>query len=132
MFRGVFPTHERAAQRVKTLMTVDPYFDLHIVKTGTWTTIGAGKGEDVEYENAGVHSVMQGFFDQHYTDLDAMKSRIRKAKAEGMPGIQAEGASAFFDANSELGIDAGSEAGAGGVLPAGALHMSAAEAVAAV
>jgi hypothetical protein len=122
-FRGVFPTHERAAARVKELMLVDPYFDVQIVACGKWTTIGAGKGEDVEYENEGVQAVMQGYFDQHYTDLDAMRGRISKAKADGLPGLHADNPKDFYDAAQQLGDGVAKLA-----LPENALEVGAAEA----
>lgn len=122
--RGVFPTHERAAARVKELMTVDPYFDIHIVKCGTWTTIGAGNGEDVTYENEGVQDIMSAFFDKHYTDMDNLKSRISDAKGAGMANLDANDPQKFFDAAQTVGDDKPAEA-----LPEGALRMSAQEAV---
>ena len=101
--RGVFPTHELAQKRVKELMTVDPYFDMHILKCGTWTLVGAGKGEDIEYENEGVNQIMGSFFEKHYTDVDKMKQRIAAAKAQGMHGLEAAAPDKFFKANVDLG-----------------------------
>lgn len=122
--RGVYPTHERAQSRVKSLLVVDPYFEIHIVKCGAWTTIGAGSGEDVVYENDGVQGIMQGFFDQHYTDLDKMKERISSAKAAGVPHLEANDADKFYSAAT--GFDAFSVADE--ALPAAATEMSMREA----
>jgi hypothetical protein len=122
--RGVFPTHERANSRVKELMTVDPYFDVHIVKCGTWTTIGAGNGEDVTYENEGVDKIMSSFFDKHYTDMDSLKSRIADAKKAGMPNLDEADPKRFFDAAQSLGETSHKAE----VLPGDAVRMSAKEA----
>lgn len=132
--RGVFPSHERAQRRVKELMTVDPYFDLHIIKCGAWTLIGAGKGEDIEYENEGVNDIMGSFFEKHYTDVDKLRNRIAKAKAAGMPGLEAEGPSEFFEASKGVGdvsADVGGGDDAADQLPESAERMTAEEAVAA-
>lgn len=131
--RGVFPSHERAQRRVKELMTVDPYFDLHIIKCGSWTLIGAGKGEDIEYENEGVNDIMGTFFEKHYTDVDKLRSRIAKAKAAGLPGLEAEAPSEFFEASKGVG-DVSADVGGGedvDELPESAERMTAEEAVAA-
>lgn len=131
--RGVFPSHERAQRRVKELMTVDPYFDLHIIKCGAWTLIGAGKGEDIEYENEGVNDIMGTFFEKHYTDVDKLRSRIAKAKAAGMPGLEAEAPSEFFEASKGV-ADVSADVGGGDdaeELPDSAERMTAEEAVAA-
>lgn len=100
--RGVFATHERAAERVKDLMTMDPYFDLHIIACGTWTLIGAGKGEDTHYENEGIQDIMSGFFQQHYTDVDNLRNRIDKAKKAGLAGLDAQDPDALYEAAQEV------------------------------
>lgn len=125
--RGVYPSHERAQTRVKQLLVIDPYFEIHIVKCGSWTTIGAGSGEDVVYENDGVQGIMQGFFDQHYTDLDKMKDRINSAKAAGVPHLESTDADKFYSAAAGFddGIPDFDE-----MLPANAVEMGLREAAA--
>jgi hypothetical protein len=128
--RGVFPTYERAQSRVKELMLVDPYFDLHVIKCGEWSLIGAGQGEDITYENEGVNDIMQEFFHKHYTDVDALRGRINSAKADGLAGLDASDPSAFYGAAQGIG-DAGEAAGSA-PLPPGATRMAPAAAMSAL
>jgi hypothetical protein len=126
--RGVFPSHERAAARVKDLMVTDGYFDMHIIKCGTWTTIGAGNGDDVTYENEGVQDIMQSFFKNHYLDIASMKSRISEAKKAGMADLEHPDPKKFYDAAQTVGEGMHPLP----TLPVGAQRMSAGKAVAAL
>lgn len=74
--RGVFNTVDAAEKHVKQCQTMDTHFDYHIVETHKWTTVGASKGDEQEWQEENVNEAMQHYFQRDNDTLANLQKRI--------------------------------------------------------
>jgi hypothetical protein len=75
--RGVFSSKVKAESHAKKCQQLDPYFDVHIVPTFKWTSVGAAMASDTKYANDDVASLMESYFETEDEILSDMQKRMQ-------------------------------------------------------
>jgi hypothetical protein len=75
--RGVFSSKLKAEAHANKCQQLDPYFDVHIVPTFKWTSVGATMASDTKYANDVISDVMESYFDTEDEILSDMHKRMQ-------------------------------------------------------
>ena len=75
--RGIFASQEAAEKHVKQCQSMDTYFDYHIVECHKWTTVGASRGDEQEWQDNDVNDAMQEYFQADNDTLANLTERIK-------------------------------------------------------
>jgi hypothetical protein len=75
--RGVFSSKLKADAHALKLQQLDPYFDVHIVPTFKWTSVGATMASDTKYGESAVADVMEDYFETEDEVLSNMHKRMQ-------------------------------------------------------
>jgi hypothetical protein len=75
--RGVFGSKVKAEAHAKKCQQLDPYFDIHVVPTFKWTSVGATMASDTKYANDEVATVMESYFETEDEILSDMQKRMQ-------------------------------------------------------
>jgi hypothetical protein len=75
--RGVFSSKPKAEAHAKKCQQLDPYFDIHVVPTFKWTSVGATMASDTKYANEEVATVMESYFETEDEILSDMQKRMK-------------------------------------------------------
>jgi hypothetical protein len=75
--RGVFSSKDKAEAHANKCQQLDPYFDVHVVPTFKWTSVGAALASDTKYANEAVASVMESYFETEDEIMSDMQRRMQ-------------------------------------------------------
>ena len=127
--RGVFSTAEKAEHHARRVQELDAYFDVSVIPTHAWTTIGAFMASEQNYGDDTLNDIMGGYFEKEDMTVADLQDRVDAAHV----GEDAKGVDEFWtNAQNESVTDTGdntqdpSKTGSG--IPSTVVPMSCADA----